>query len=151
MIGVPDRGPHDRGRAGVPGEGPDGAFKTMSLRNIALTAPYMHNGAFDTLEEVIKFYAKGAGRGEPNPVEGIDDKIGKFDITDAEIADLVAFLKALTDTSLQPDPPARVPSGLPVVAVKTKATPAPALARAAAPVARERSKVFVRPWRACRR
>ncbi|MES1227165.1 MAG: parallel beta-helix domain-containing protein, partial [Armatimonadota bacterium] len=125
VIGVPDNGPRDRGRAGVPGEGPDGAFKTTSLRNIALTAPYMHNGAFDTLEEVIKFYAKGAGRAEQNPPAGIDDKIGKFDITDAEIAELVAFLKALTDTSLQPDPPSHVPSGLPVVEVKTKAEPAP--------------------------
>jgi cytochrome c peroxidase len=125
IIGVPEKGAHDRGRASVPNEGPDGAFKTPSLRNIALTAPYMHNGAFDTLEEVIKFYGKGGGRGEPNPPPGIDDKIGKFDITDAEVADLVAFLKALTDTSLQPDPPPRVPSGLPVVPVKTKATPAP--------------------------
>lgn len=125
VIGVPDNGEHDRGRAGVPGEGPDGAFKTTSLRNIALTAPYMHNGAFDTLEDVIKFYAKGAGRAEPNPSPGLDDKIGKFDITDQEIADLVAFLKALTDTSLQPDPPQKVPSGLPVIEVKTKAEPAP--------------------------
>ena len=46
-----------------------------------------------------------------------------------KIADLVAFFKALTDTSLQPDPPPKVPSGLPVVAVKTKATPAPQVAR----------------------
>ena len=130
VIGVPEKGEHDRGRAAVPGEGPDGAFKTITLRNIALSAPYMHNGAFDTLEEVIKFYSKGGGRGEPNPPQGIDDKIGKFDITDAEIADLIAFLKALTDTSLQPDPPQRVPSGLPVVEVKTKATPVPAVARA---------------------
>lgn len=135
IIGVPDNGPHDRGRASVPGEGPDGAFKTPSLRNIALTAPYMHNGAFATLEEVVKFYSKGGGRGEPNPVPGIDDKIGKFEITDAEVADLVAFLKALTDTSLQPDPPARVPSGLPVVAVSTKAVPAPPRQPATVPVA----------------
>ncbi len=133
VIGVPDAGEHDRGRAGVPGEGPDGAFKTTSLRNIALTAPYMHNGAFATLEDVIKFYAKGGGRGEPNPPAGMDDKIGKFEITDAEIADLVAFLNALTDTSLQPDPPASVPSGLPVVAVKTKAMPAIARAGNARP------------------
>ncbi len=131
VIGVPDNGEHDKGRASVPGEGPDGAFKTTTLRNIELTAPYMHNGAFDTLEEVIKFYSKGGGRGEPNPPPGIDDKIGKFDITDEEIADLVAFLKALTDTSLQPDPPESVPSGLPVVEVKSKAMPAPALAAAA--------------------
>jgi len=132
VIGVPETGEHDRGRACVKGEGPDGAFKTPSLRNIALTAPYMHNGAFDTLEDVIKFYAKGGGRAEPKPQEGIDDKVGKFDITDQEIADLTAFLKSLTDTSLQPDPPASVPSGLPVVAVKTKAVPAPALALARA-------------------
>ncbi len=54
------------------------------------------------------------------PSQGIDDKIGKFDITDAEMADLVAFLKALTDTSLQPVPPESVPSGLPIVEVKTE-------------------------------
>ncbi|MEX2112551.1 MAG: parallel beta-helix domain-containing protein [Pirellulales bacterium] len=136
VIGVPDNGPHDPGRAGVPNEGPDGAFKTTSLRNIELTAPYMHNGAFNRLEEVIKFYAKGGGRGEPNPVDGIDDKIGKFDITDAEVADLVAFLKALTDTSLQPVPPEQVPSGLPIVAVKTRPMPAtPASTPAAVAVA----------------
>jgi parallel beta-helix repeat protein len=140
VIGVPDKGEPDHGRAGVPGEGPHGAFKTMSLRNIELTAPYMHNGAFDTLEDVIKFYAKGGGRGEPYPPQGMDDKIGKFDITDAEIADLVAFLKALTDTSLQPDPPRGVPSGLPVVSVKTKAMPAPQLVRAkASPALRQSS------------
>ncbi len=133
IIGVPDKGPHDRGRAGVPGQGPDGAFKTPTLRNVALTAPYMHNGAFDTLEEVVKFYSKGGGRGEPNPQPGIDDKIGKFDISDAEVADLVEFLKALTDTSLQPDPPAKVPSGLPVVAVKTKAAPVPTVVAATVP------------------
>ncbi len=126
VIGVPDKGEHDRGRAGVPGEGPDGAFKTPTLRNIELTAPYMHNGAFATLEDVIKFYAKGGGRGEPKPPAGMDDKIGKFEITDAEIADLVAFLKSLTDLSLQPVPPERVPSGLPVVEVKTKPTEPPA-------------------------
>lgn len=143
VIGVPETGEHDRGRACVQGEGPDGAFKTPTLRNIALSAPYMHNGAFDTLEDVIKFYAKGGGRAELKPQEGIDDKIGKFDITDQEIADLTAFLKSLTDTSLQPDPPASVPSGLPVVAVKTKATPAPALARAARPGRADRSSAVV--------
>jgi parallel beta-helix repeat protein len=131
VIGAPDNGPHDPGRAGVPGEGPDGAFKTMSLRNIALTAPYMHNGVHDTLEDVVKFYAKGGGRAEPNPLPGIDDKIGKFDVTDAEIAELVAFMKALTDTSLQPAPPTRVPSGLPVVEVKSKPMPSVPLASAA--------------------
>lgn len=124
VIGVPNSR-HDPGRAGVPGQGPDGGFKVPTLRNIALTAPYMHNGAFDTLEEVIQFYADGAGRADANPVPGIDDKIHKFPMTDREVSDLTAFLRALTDTSLQPDAPARVPSGLPVVAVESRAMPAP--------------------------
>ena len=93
VIGVPDKGrtrsrpcrrARRRARRGVQDD---------VAAQIALTAPYMHNGAFDTLEDVIKFYAKGGGRGEPNPPPGMDDKIGKFDITDAEIADLVAFLE----------------------------------------------------------
>ncbi|MEX2015628.1 MAG: cytochrome c peroxidase, partial [Candidatus Hydrogenedentales bacterium] len=124
VIGVPNSR-HDPGRAGVPGQGPDGGFKVPTLRNVALTAPYMHNGAFETLEEVIQFYADGAGRVEANPVPGIDDKIHKFPMTDWEVTDLAAFLRALTDTSLQPDAPARVPSGLPVVAVTSRAVPAP--------------------------
>ena len=124
VLGVPNSR-HDPGRAGVPGQGPDGGFKVPTLRNVALTAPYMHNGAFETLEEVIQFYADGAGRAEANPVPGIDDKIHKFPMIDREISDLAAFLRALTDTSLQPDAPMRVPSGLPVVQVKSTALPAP--------------------------
>ncbi len=125
VLGVPGSA-HDPGRAGVPGQGPDGAFKVPTLRNIELTAPYMHNGAFETLEEVIDFYADAGGRSLPNPPDGIDDKIGTFPISDQEKSDLVAFLKSLTDTSLQPEPPTRVPSGLPVVEVKTRAQKAPA-------------------------
>ncbi|GMU92171.1 MAG: hypothetical protein AMXMBFR4_12290 [Candidatus Hydrogenedentota bacterium] len=133
VIGVPEPGGRlpDEGRAEVEGQGPRFAFKVPTLRNIELTAPYMHNGIFATLEEVIDFYAQGGGRQFPNPPPGIDDKIGKFTLTEEEKADLVAFLKSLTDTSLQPDPPARVPSALPVVEVKSKAQPAPPPARLA--------------------
>ncbi len=131
VIGVPDEAEHDPGRAKVPGQGPDGAFKIPTLRNVALTAPYMHTGRFKTLEEVIDFYSKGGGRQFEKQIPGIDDKIGKFDITPAEVSDLVAFLNALTDTSLQPEPPVKVPSGLPVVEVKTKAIPAPPLTQIA--------------------
>jgi cytochrome c peroxidase len=120
VIGVPDPkdGPADvakpeaeRGRGG----GPNGAFKIPTLRNIALTAPYMHNGVFETLEEVLDFYAGGGGRGLGLDVPLQDDKIRKFTLTPQEKADLIAFLLALTDESALPEIPKRVPSGLPVV------------------------------------
>jgi cytochrome c peroxidase len=68
-----------------------GSFKTPPLRDIELTAPYMHDGSQKTLGEVIDFYNKG---GEPNP--NLDGGIRKLDLTDQEISDLEAFLKALT-------------------------------------------------------
>jgi cytochrome c peroxidase len=120
VIGVPDPkdGPADvakpeaeRGRGG----GPNGAFKIPTLRNIALTAPYMHNGVFETLEEVLDFYSGGGGRGLGLDVPLQDDKIRKFSLTPQEKADLIAFLLALTDESALPEIPKRVPSGLPVV------------------------------------
>lgn len=68
-----------------------GAFKTSPLRDIELTAPYMHDGSLKTLREVIEFYNKG---GEPNP--NLDGGIIKLNLTDAEISDLEEFLKTLT-------------------------------------------------------
>ena len=117
VVGVPEAEgqPHDPGRAKVPGQGPEGAFKVPTLRNVALSSPYMHNGRFTKLEEeVIDFYSKGGGHQFPNQSLAIDDKIGTFEITPEETSDMVAFLGALTDTSLLPEAPTRVPSGLPV-------------------------------------
>ena len=93
--------PEDIGREGVTGNRADrGKFKTPSLRNIALTAPYMHDGRFKTLEEVIEHYDHGVVRSatlDPNlakhPNEGLR-------LTIEEKADLIAFLKTLTDTAL---------------------------------------------------
>jgi cytochrome c peroxidase len=68
-----------------------GSFKTSTLRDIELTAPYMHDGSLKTLREVIDFYNKG---GEPNP--NLDGGILKLDLTEQEINDLEAFLKSLT-------------------------------------------------------
>lgn len=68
-----------------------GKFKTPSLRNIALTAPYMHDGSMKTLEEVIEHYDKG---GDKNRF--IDTKIFLLHLTQQEKQDLVAFMKALT-------------------------------------------------------
>jgi cytochrome c peroxidase len=72
-----------------------GAFKTPGLRNVALTAPYMHDGSQKTLEEVIKFYDKG---GEDNPY--LDGGIRPLKLTAQEETDLVEFLKALTSDDL---------------------------------------------------
>lgn len=103
----------DPGRAGVSDKGLRGAFKVPTLRNVALTAPYMHNGSLASLDEVVKFYADGAGR--PRGVEGVDPLLKGFDLSAAEKADLVAFLEALTDESALPDVPERALSGLPTV------------------------------------
>jgi cytochrome c peroxidase len=76
------------------------AFKTLTVRNISLTAPYMHNGVFKTLEEVIDFYndGGGAGRGINLPTQTLPtDKLG---LTKKEKQDIIAFLHTLTDTSL---------------------------------------------------
>ena len=67
------------------------AYKTPSLRNIALTAPYMHNGALATLTEVVQFYNKG---GIAN--DNLSPMIKALNLSDAEVAELVAFLNALT-------------------------------------------------------
>lgn len=117
VIGVPDAAgqAHDPGRAGVTADGVDGAFRVPSLRNVALTAPYMHNGLFQTLEEVVAFYAAGGGRAiSSQSIANVDPFILGFELTAQEQADLVAFLYALTDESQSPAIPTRVPSGLPV-------------------------------------
>lgn len=76
------------------------AFKTPTLRNIELTAPYMHNGVYTTLEEVMEFYNQGGGKGlniaPPNQTLPFD----KLNLTKKEIKDIIAFMKTLTDTSV---------------------------------------------------
>jgi cytochrome c peroxidase len=118
VIGVPKMPGQadDFGRSEVEGGEPyKNAFKVPTLRNVALTAPYMHNGRFQTLEEVIDFYSNGGGNGEGLQLSNLDDKIRRFKISDQEKRDLIAFLYALTDESKKPEIPDKVPSGLPVV------------------------------------
>ena len=98
-IGVPQVGPlkEDLGRYVVTKQDKDrGAFKTPTLRSVALTAPYMHDGVFKTLEEVIEFYNKGG-----ESVTGKDALMNALKLTDPEKKDLVEFLKALTGESLK--------------------------------------------------
>ena len=85
-------GQKDPGRAQVTKDSADfGAFKTPTLRNVTLTAPYMHDGSLATLEDVIDFYDRG-GRTNPN----LDKEIKPLKLTDEEKADLLEFLKSLT-------------------------------------------------------
>lgn len=96
----PNTGVHEvNGRAGDMGR-----FRAPSLRNIAVTAPYMHDGSVATLEDAIRNYAAGgrnitagpnAGDGRMNPYK--DGFISGFSITDDQINDLIAFLQSLTD------------------------------------------------------
>ena len=90
-----------------------GAFRVPTLRNVALTAPYMHNGSLATLDEVMQFYADGGGRAQGN--KDVDFFVQGFSLSQQEQADLVDFLHALTDESALPNVPEEVPSGLPVV------------------------------------
>ncbi len=73
------------------------AFKTPTLRNIALTAPYMHNGAYKTLEEVIDFYDNGGGAGIGIKLENQTLPTDKLNLKPEEKKAVIAFLKSLTD------------------------------------------------------
>ena len=87
-----DKETPDIGREEVTKDEKDrGAFKTPTIRNVALSAPYMHDGSQKTLAEVVEWYDKG---GHPNP--HLSDKIKKLNLTDQDKADLVAFMEACT-------------------------------------------------------
>ena len=75
------------------------AFKTPSLRNVALTAPYMHHGAFATLDQVIAFYDAGGARGAGARIANQTLSADSLHLTTEERAAIVAFLGALTDTA----------------------------------------------------
>lgn len=89
----------DAGKYEVTGKAMDfGRFKTPSLRNVALTAPYMHDGSLATLEEVIEFYDRG---GIPNP--NLDSVMEPKRFSAQDKADLVALLRAMTSEPILPD------------------------------------------------
>lgn len=75
------------------------AFKTPSLRNVALTAPYMHNGVFPTLEAVVDFYDAGGGAGVGARLPHQTLPTDSLHLTRAEKRAIVAFMHALTDTA----------------------------------------------------
>jgi cytochrome c peroxidase len=107
-------------------------FRTPTLRNVALTPPFMHNGTLATLDEVLRFYDRGrsenpnvrqraprrvpgdtAPRGAGGPARLDGSFVRVDDMSDSEMRDIVAFLEALSDPSFDRTIPARVPSELP--------------------------------------
>jgi len=90
-----------------------GSFKVPTLRNITKSAPYMHSGRYDNLLDTVKFYNDGRGNAVPKGEDLLLHwHISEPDLTDEEMDLIVDFLGTLTDESLTPVIPSRVPSGL---------------------------------------
>lgn len=123
-LGLPSRSRPDPGLGGITGEASEiGLFRAPTLRNIALTPPYMHNGSLATLRDVMEFYNKRDieperwGKTEyPETVNHED--LGDLKLTDEQIEDLTALMDAFTDRTLLrqqtsgekfPDAPADIP------------------------------------------
>ncbi|MBM4013975.1 MAG: cytochrome-c peroxidase [Planctomycetes bacterium] len=99
-VGVQE-GRLEPGRFAVTGDPADrGAFKTPTLRMVAKTAPYMHDGSLASLDEVVRFYARGG-----NANDHLDPKMQPIEFSEAEIAGLIAFLEALSRAGDPPPPP----------------------------------------------
>lgn len=84
-------------------------FKTPTIRNIALTAPYMHNGSFSDLEKVMEFYNEGGGAGLGLNVTFQTLPADKLNLSSKEISDIIAFMEILTDTTNITDTPKKLP------------------------------------------
>lgn len=96
-VGMEKKKDPDLGRYRVThAEADQGAFRTPTLREIALTGPYMHDGRFKTLEQVVDFYAKGGFKNKH-----LDPKVKPRKLSKVEKADLVEFLKALSGEGWQ--------------------------------------------------
>ena len=121
VLAVPD---NPKLPASDTGMGNQYAFRTPTLRNLGATAPYMHNGLFSTLPELLNFYrriSRGGGRRGPGGAglnaavtrDRIDPLARQLNMRGGQ-EDLIAFLHALDDPNFDRTVPARVPSGLPV-------------------------------------
>ena len=78
-----------------------GRFRTPSLREVARTAPYMHEGRFKTLEEVLRFYSTLEGAVQLDHHQ--EKVLEPLDLSDSEISDLIAFLRSLNGTPSAPE------------------------------------------------
>lgn len=124
VIGVPDADGQitDLGRGAITNnENDNGAFAVPTLRNVALSAPYMHNGSLETLEDVVDFYIAGGGQGHGLDVPNQSFSVAPLNLVERDRQDLLNFLYALTDESTLVEIPSEVPSGLRVVGTKSNA------------------------------
>lgn len=87
------------------------AFRTPTVRNVALTAPYMHNGAYRTLDEVVAFYNHGGARGIGLRLENQSLPADSLGLSKTEQRALVRFMEALTDTAGLASTPRQIASG----------------------------------------
>lgn len=136
VIGVNDGFlPFDRGRGAITGRvEEEGAFAVPTLRNVALSAPYMHNGIEPGLTEAISFYLNGGGDNLNVPNSRLDPDLHSFNLPTRQLRDLEMFLLALTDESALPAIPEALPSGLALPAPREN--PARAIVEAAAALPR---------------
>jgi len=113
VLGVADNAKNPASDAGLSGTY---AFRTPSLRNVALTAPYMHNGTLPNLQAVLNFYDPGRGGQAPsaNPHVALNQRDPLFPARVTNPAAIIAFLQSLSAASYDRTVPASVPSGLPV-------------------------------------
>lgn len=114
VLGVPDNA-----KLPEPDGGPDDsfAFRTATLRNLRFTAPYMHNGSFQNLKQVLEFYEDisfGKTRNPLVPKEMFDPFVRELQLTVKDMSRIISFLNTLNDPDFDTEIPEKVPSGLPV-------------------------------------
>ncbi len=85
------------------------AFKTVTVRNVSLTGPYMHNGVYKTLEEVLDFYNRGGGAGLGFELDNQTLAPDALNLTPSETKDIIAFMQSLTDTTGLTNVPVSLP------------------------------------------
>ncbi len=111
VLSVPDNAKNTTSDAGANNTY---AFRTASLRNLQFTAPFMHSGVFQDLNQVLQFYGRVAGGNSQNPnvnIRQVDARIRQVRIGGRQ-QEIVAFINALSDNNFDKTIPVRVPSGL---------------------------------------
>jgi len=116
VIGVPEDSMYhklsdDKGRYNVnPAPETLHAFRTSTIRNAAFTKPYMHNGVFHTLDQVIELYDAGGGAGKKLTVNNQTLSTDSLKLSKVEKAELIAFIQSLNERIIFEQPPTKLPS-----------------------------------------